>query len=191
MNYTIVDATPSLACREMDAAGEKFREDVHFGGSSVIPPIRLNHACKGTADCKDGFYCTCVDDCDCGPPAECPEGAPADGTKCTKIPNATLAECCSKCTCSPENTCIISGEPCTSKDDCGDDDTCWTEDNYGECKTLKKDAVIEQGNFEWSLKSHSCKNNCECESYNCWQGDLKIEGKTYTKFCQDKKILWI
>ena len=52
MNYTIVDATPSLACREMDAAGEKFREDVHFGGSSVIPPIRLHTSCLGNDDCK-------------------------------------------------------------------------------------------------------------------------------------------
>ena len=161
MNYIIVDATPSLACREMDAAGEKFREDAHFGGS-VIPPIRLNHACKGTADCKDDFYCTCVDDCDdCGPPAVCPEGAPANGTACTEVPNATIAQCCSKCTCS--------------------------SDNYGECKTLRKDAVIEPGDvYGYTLTSHSCKNDCECENYNCWQGDLKFEGKKYTNICQDK-----
>ena len=50
MNYTIVDALPE-ACREMNGAGEKFRDE-------TVPPIRLgqagecNDCCSSNTDCN-------------------------------------------------------------------------------------------------------------------------------------------
>ena len=160
MNYTIIDATPSEACYEMDVAGEKFRDDVMHR-----TPIRLDSepalchkCCSSNGDCNneevmdDYGECKNIDKPSKSSKKKCSVTSDDCKHEETCIPvydsstnyYCTCANAKKNCVCNDTGTGVCTGtydedQWDFSKDDCKLSGCSETSDGRCDCSVLTKD----------------------------------------------------